>query len=216
MSTIIVETAGRETMDRAARLLSGIKGGTEKAVKRAMARSVAHLRTESAREIRKQYAISTANIRANETVHVRYTYQNGVQAYVTFSGHKIPLHRYDGSAPAVPTQDTSRWVRVIIDGKWLKVHPSVPARGHQLKSTSPKQYINAFVARMKSGHTGIFERTGGATSTGRDEIKEIMGSSVPQMLSSKAVEERLAKGAMEKFEQRLDHEIQVILNGWGE
>lgn len=216
MSTIIVETAGRETMDRAARLLSGIKGGTEKAVKRAMARSVAHLRTESAREIRKQYAISTANIRANETVHVRYTYQNGVQAYVTFSGHKIPLHRYDGVTPAVPTQDTGRWVRAKIDGKWFTFHPSVQVRARKLKDKAPKPFVNAFVAQMKSGHIGIFERTGGVTGTDRDKIEEKMGDAVPQMLGSKAVEERLAKGAMEKFEQRLDHEIQVILNGWGE
>ena len=60
-----------------------------------------------------------------------------------------------------------------------------------------------------SGHVGLFERTGG-----KDEIQEIMGSSVPQMLGSPEVEERLARESMEKFEDRLDHEINAFLNGW--
>ena len=41
-----------------------------------------------------------------------------------------------------------------------------------------------------------------------------MGSSVPQMLGSPEVEEKLAREAMEKFEERLDHETLAILNGW--
>ncbi len=42
-----------------------------------------------------------------------------------------------------------------------------------------------------------------------------MGSSVPQMLGNKEVEEKLAHESMEKFEERLDHEVLRILNGWG-
>jgi len=103
----------------------------------------------------------------------------------------------------------------MIQSKWRRVHPSLAATGHQLKSTAPTRYENAFVAQMKSGHIGIFERTGGITSTGSDEIKEIMGSAVSQMLGNKEVEEKLAEETRQKFEERLDHEVNRILNGWG-
>lgn len=42
-----------------------------------------------------------------------------------------------------------------------------------------------------------------------------MGSSVPQMVGNEEVAQRLAEGAMQKFEERLDHEILRILNGYG-
>ena len=137
--SVIVKTANQEVLDRAAALLAGIDGGMEKAVKSAMSRAI------------------------------RYTYQDGLQAFIRFAGHKIPLYRYDGTRPIEPTPDTSRLIRAQIYEKWLQVHPSVPTYGHQLKNTTPALFENAFVARMGSGHTGMFERDG----TGK--VKEFMG-----------------------------------------
>lgn len=215
MSVIQVEASGQETLDRASRMLAGIDDGLSKAINSALARSVSHLRTNSTKAIQEKYAISAANIRTEENVKVRYSYQNGVQAFVTFAGHKIPLYRYDGAAPALPTVDTGKMVAAMIRGEKKWVHPGIAARGHQFKGTSPEQYQDVFVARMKSGHVGLFERTGGLTSEGSEEIQEKMGSSVPQMLGNEEVQEKLARESMEKFEERLDHEILRILNGWG-
>lgn len=215
MSTVKVEAVGQETLDRATKLLAGIDGGVSRAVKGAMSRAVSHLRSHSAKAIRERYAISVAHIRANENVNVRYTYQNGVQASVWFAGQRIPLYRYDGAAPVQPTPDTSRWIEAMVNGAYRWVHPSVAAQGHQLKSTSPTQFRHAFTARMQSGHIGIFERNGKADGKGGDAIKELMGTSVPQMLGSTEVSEKLAHDSMKKFEERLDHEILRILNGWG-
>ena len=215
MSTIRVDAVGQEAIDRAKALLSGVESGVEKVLHGAMTRSVSHLRANTAKAIQKRYAISTANIRANENVKVQYSYQNGVQAVVTFYGRKIPLYRYDGTSPKLPTQDTSKWVQAMIDGEAKWVHPSVPVYGHQFTSTAPAyQGDEAFVAQMKSGHIGIFKRTGGSSSTDGEEIKEIMGSSVPQMLGSEKVKEKLSNETMQKFEERLDHEILTIMNGW--
>jgi hypothetical protein len=69
---------------------------------------------------------------------------------------------------------------------------------------------------MKSGHVGIFERTGGVSSTGSDSIRELMGSSIPQMLGNPEVQQKLTNEAIAKFDERLDHEVQRILNGWGD
>ncbi len=215
MSTIRVEASGEEALDRAAKLLAGIGGGIEQAVKSAMTRTVSHLRTESIQAIRERYAISAAALRAEQNIQVRYSYQNGVQAAVTFAGHKIPLFRYDGAAPTQPTVKTSEWVTAQIAGRWQRVHPGVTASGHQLGDTVSRELGDAFVARMRSGHVGIFERTGGSTAAGSDAIRELMGSSVPQMLGNEEVSERLVHDSMERFGEQLDHEVLRILNGWG-
>ena len=215
MSAIQMETAGQEAIDRAARLLAGIEGGVEKAVRGAMSKAVARLRSSSVKAVRERYAISAANIRENENVQVSYSYSGGVQAYVRFSGKRIPLYRFDGASPSQPTRDTSRRVPVKAgEAGWLLMHPSAAAAGHVLKGTSPYRVESAFVARMRSGHVGIFERTGGMTSKGRDEIKELFGPSVPQMLGSEDVEKTLAEEAMKSFEKDLDHNVLAILSGY--
>ena len=215
MSVIHMEAVGQETIDRASKLLAGINGGVERAVRSAMSRTVSHLRTQSEEAIRERYAISVAALRTEQNIRVRYSYRDGVQAAVSFAGHKIPLYRYDGAAPTQPAQNTGEWVSAKKGGKWLKVHPGMAASGHQFRETSPRQFPEAFTARMESGHIGIFERTGGVTSTGNDGLRELMGSSIPQMLGSEAVSKQLVERSMEQFREQLDGEVLRVLNGWG-
>ena len=211
---VTVDATGQAALERAEKLLAGIPRGVTAAVNDAMSRAASRLRTDSSKAIRERYDISATNIRANENIQVTRSYHgSGVSASVTFSGAKIPLHRFGGASPAMPRQDTEKWVRAKVNGQWLTVHPGTAASGHQLKSTSPERFQNAFVAQMRSGHVGIFERTGGAASGGSDEIKEVMGSSVPQMLGSREVAEKLTNAAMETFEERLNRNITAILNG---
>lgn len=99
------EAAGQAAIERAKTLLAGIPGGVDKAAKAAMSRTVDRLRRDSNQAIREKYDISDEGIRAEKNVRVRYSFQNGVQATVTFSGRKIPLYRFGGAYPKVPTQD---------------------------------------------------------------------------------------------------------------
>ncbi|MBR3767531.1 MAG: hypothetical protein IKL10_04735 [Clostridia bacterium] len=214
MSYIRIEEVGSSTVQKAEKMLAGIPGGIEKALKDAMSRAVSNIRTGSSDKIRERYAISKANIRANENVSIKYSYSDGVRAFVTFSGNKIPLYRYDGASPQTPTWDMTKKQPVKTADGWRMLSPGAAAFGHLLQDTAPVKFDNAFVAQMKSGHIGIFERTGGAASDGGDEIREIMGLSVPQMLGHKEVEEKLTDEAMEVFTKRLDDNILRILNGW--
>lgn len=213
ISIISINEVAGKNMDRVSKLLSGLSGA-DKILKSAIPRAASTLRTESAKAVKEKYAISTSNIRTNQNVNIQYSIGSGVSCTVTFAGTKIPLFRYDGSSPKSPTVNQNTVAKAIVNGWWRKVYPGIAASGHQLKATSPVKFENAFVARMASGHTGIFERTGGATASGSDEIKELMGSSVPQMLGSKEVSEQLAKKAAEKLEERVEHEMLRILNGW--
>ena len=105
---IQLSVAGQEAIDRATRILAGVQGGVERAVRSAMSKAVARLQRSNVKAVRERYAISAANIRENENVQVTYTYDSGVQAYVRFGGQRIPLYRFDGATPSQPTRDTSR------------------------------------------------------------------------------------------------------------
>lgn len=209
-----VEVTGK-SLDRAERLLAGLPGGIDKAVRSAMSRATSSLRTGAVKEIRKVYALSASSIRSEQNIKTRYTYSNGaISSQVTFSGVKIPLYRYDGTSPKMPTVNKNKRVFAIINGHSVPVHPGVAARGHQRTDTSPENFENAFIAKMRSGHIGIFERTGDKMASGGDAIHELMGQSVPQMVGNDQIREELTRSAWEKFEERLDHEVDALLNGW--
>jgi len=214
VSSVKMEVVGQEMLDRAQRMLAGIPDGIDKAVKNAMNRTVANVRVKSIRAIQQKYAISAGNLRTSSNITVKYKYGSGVQAEIWFRGNKIPLWRYTGSSPKSPMQ-TEELVHAMVHGQWRTVHPGATASGRQFKSRSPVRLSNTFVATMKSGHTGIFQRTGGLAADGGSAIEEIMGASVPQMIGNEEVLQKISKEAAEKFEERLEHEIMRILNGWG-
>lgn len=215
ITVTITDATGKEAIERATALLAGIPDSVDKAMKAAMSRTVRKLRSESNKAIQEKYDISDAGIRTEKNVRVRYSYQNGVQATVTFSGRKIPLFRFGGASPAVPTQDIGSGRKpVMVKGAWTMQYQGVPAKGHQFRGTGPTQFTDAFVAQMKSGHTGIFERTGGVTSEGSDAIREIMGSSVAQMVGKPEVAQKLTEEAYQTFESELDKAVYRILTGW--
>ena len=215
ITVTVNEAAGQAAIERAKALLAGIPGGVDKAMKASMSRTVDKLRRESNQAIREKYDITDAGIRSEKNVRVRYSYQNGVQATVTFSGRKIPLYRFGGASPKAPTQDIAAGRKpVMVKGAWTMQYQGMAARGHQFQDTSPTQFMDAFVAQMKSGHIGIFERTGGSTSEGSDAIREIMGSSVAQMVGNQQVAQRLTERAYETFETELDKAVYRILTGW--
>ena len=213
MSGISVSLEG-ENLTRAQKLLAGISGGMNKALYNAITRTTNTVRTHSSRAISGVYAISIANLRSSVNVkHHLKTSANSIVGEINFSGTRIPLFRYDAS-PDYPAIDRSRTVAAVINGNWRTVHPGVAVAAHQLRSTRRKAFKRAFVASMGSGHVGIFERTGGATSRGGDAIKEIMGSSYSQMLGRTEVTDEISQKASETFDERMDAEINRILNGF--
>ncbi len=215
ITVTVNEAAGQAAIERAKALLADIPDGADKAMKAAMSRTVQRLRSDANRAIQEKYDITDAGIRSEKNVRVRYSYQNGVQATVTFSGRKIPLYRFGGAYPKVPTQDIAAGRKPVqVRGAWTMQYQGVAARGHQFQDTGPTQFMDAFVARMKSGHIGIFERTGGSTSEGSDAIREIMGSSVAQMVGKPQVAEKLTEEAYKTFETELDKAVYRILTGW--
>ena len=216
-----VTVSGNEHLERARAMLANIEGGFEKTFEEALKKTTRRVSRRAAAEIRKHYDIYEGEVKKNSrSVSVVYSHQLGVRAELTFSGHKIPLHKFGGSAPAYPTQDRSRgrvpvteYGEAGIDGTERWYYPGIAARGHQYAATAPTVFDGAFVAKMPSGHIGIFERTGGMTGGSRSEIREIMGGSVAQMLENEAVSTALEQEAREIFDTEIDKEVQKRLEG---
>ena len=207
-------TIDASSLERAEKVLANIPGGAQKALGNAMQRAAQHFRTNASKQIRERYAISNGNLRTDQTMNIQLTRGNPVTARIKFDGNKIPLIRYDGSGPQAASKAADT-VPVMIAGHWRMAHPNAGgARGHVLRSTGAYSFgTGAFVATMASGHTGIFYRSGGATSSGSDAIKQIMGLSVPEMIGNEEVADKIMEQSMEKFDQRLEHEISRLLAG---
>ena len=67
MSMIHIQTAGGDSLARAEKMLSGIPGGMEKAVRSAMVRSVSHLRTSSVKAVRERSDIAAERTKSRKS-----------------------------------------------------------------------------------------------------------------------------------------------------
>ena len=186
----IIVDAAEESYDRVSKLLAGIPGGAKKAVGTAPSRAAAAGRTNVKRYVTKEYAISQATFQANTKTlnHFVKNSEGGYEVVFGFSGTVIPLIKFDTMAT-----------------------PSglVSAR---VKSSSPREILeNAFRAKMGT-HEGIYERVG----ADRFPLRELYGPSTPQMMySNEDVLDAMDERMVEVYEQRIDHEVERLLNGWG-
>lgn len=206
--TVSLEQKG---IDEATKLLAGLGNGSlaMKAMKAAMARTTQYVGTQASKRITEEYDISKRNLRLNENIRIKTSYSlTGVQADISFSNEKIPLFRYNGTSPKVPTYSSREAAFMKLAGIWVTGHPGIAAKAHQKKSTSPTVFENAFVAQMPNGHIGIFERISNRSS----KIKELKGSSVAQMIGNEDVIRTLEDDAQMKFKERLMHETIRLLS----
>ena len=110
--------------------------------------------------------------------------------YIHFSGYEIPLYKF-------------------------KVTPKAPGIKKQVTAAVKKgggtAFENAFIAQMKSGHIGVFERE----TSKRFPIEEKMGLAMAQMVGNTNVMTELEKEAQKTVDERIVHEIDRLLNGYG-
>ncbi len=194
-----------EDMKKAQKLLAGIPKGAERAFSNAINRGLSHTRTQAFKEAKSVYAVKQSQLNGATVTRMQKASAGSLTGYIEFSGVKIPLYQFN----------------VSHSGSGKKVRAG-------LKKGSWTAFDHAFVAQMKSGHIGIFERTGKQGIEDRlnrqkvkkpnrhtEKISEIMGLSGAQMVGNEEIVEKLTKAAQEKVNERVEHEINRILNGYG-
>jgi len=179
-----------ETIERVETLLSGIPKGAERAFSNSINRGLSRVKTTAMKQVKQVYAVQSSALTAATTTRISKASTGNIAGYVSFSGFKLPLYKFN-------------------------VTPKKSGTGKQVTASVMKNggttFEDAFVAEMKSGHMGVFERSGRK----RLPVEEIMGLSAAQMVGSAAVIEELEKEAQKVVDERLSHEIDRILNGFG-
>lgn len=174
--------------------------------KNAFNRGLITARTQAAKEVKQRYDITEGNLRPNQNIRLKMSADAGagVVGEISFSGAKIPLYRFNPS-PKTRTY-TTRYVNGV--GGW-RITTAVSAADNKGQMIRRK---SAFIATFKSGHTGIFARTGGITSSGKDRIREYWGYSIADMLDYEPAREEIEKKTAETVEKRIDHELLQVLS----
>lgn len=190
MREVYFDDIGEAKLDRATKLLAGIPDGVYRAVGSAIKRAAQHGLTVGMKIVSEEYAIGQSELKAKTRNINTIVKDSGGSYAVTFGyrGNVISLMKFD--------------TRVGPDGR-------VTTR--VLRSESRKALDHAFKAQL-GGHTGIFERIG----PDRFPLKELYGPSAPQAFwAREETADKMGEALAQKYEERIDHEISRVLNGWG-
>lgn len=186
---LVVDVA-ESSLDRVQKVLAGISGGWQKAVGSALSRAAAAGKTVAKKAVTQEYTISQGEFLAQTKNINHYVLEGfgGVSVEFGYVGYVIPLMKFNtsmGRDGRVTTQVTRGGGKETLD--------------------------RAFKAHMGQ-HIGIYERVGES----RNPVKELYGPSTPQMMySNEAVTDAVEEKMAETYEERIDHEMIRLLNGWG-
>jgi hypothetical protein len=196
-------------IDEVSRLLREVPRGAERALSNAINRGLTTARCETEKQIKQVYDLQKTTVRRESVIEILRCTPDSLIGAVTFSGHKIPLYNF-GVTPRQPSSSGAK-VPVKIKGRWAMATPGDAVSVRIRKDGTHKKSRTAFIARMSSGHIGVFERTDSNSS----EIRERPGLSVAQMAGDSVVREQVESAAMDTIDKRVEHEISRILAGHG-
>lgn len=162
----------------------------DKAAVRALNRAGVTVRAEASREITQIYNLKAATAKAQ--IRIVHASRARLKLELIASGRPIPLYQFD----AKQRRKGLVSVHVRRDG------PRKVVKGNP-------QYVGApFVATMKSGHVGIFQRL----TKRRLPIRELFSIDVPRAMTAKVVFEALERAALDAFNRNFEREVQYLLS----
>ena len=181
-------------IEQAQELLKDIPGATKKAVSTALRKSLRNAKKEAVKKVRERYTIRKAGY-VSRTIKMKVENMTGI---LSSKGPVNDLSYFKTNPKTVPKRRPPK-------GKYL-YSPVVKGQGGTI--------AHAFLARMKSGHVGVFQRAGHGASNASLPISKLAGPSTPQMLGSPSVTEFIAKKMLERMDKNLEHEIDAFLKGY--
>lgn len=210
---VVVGELDKGRIAQAEEALREYPGAARKAMHDALRRMKSFISRRAQEEVPKEYEISPGDMRKEGTVRQRihYTAGDGIESVTAFNGHLIALYKFKTN----PSQDTrqDKFVYVTKGGRKVRVRPGIPVHAHLAKSRPMTQLNNAFVAKMKNGHVGVWERTGKWSKYGNERIRELTGNSIAHMVGYGGVADKLLADATNAFHARLDSNVQRIREG---
>lgn len=183
----------REASFIAGRLQVDNRNKIAKATIRALNRAIDKAQTEANKAIRERYNLKARSVR---------------QAF-----QKIRAHR-NQAVYAAELRVSGAPIRLVEFGaRWSGMKQPVGATVQVLKGGPRKAVRTAFIATMKSGHRGVFVRSGrmGRNRNPRAErISELVGISIPRAFAARVVREATGKAAREMFGRTFEQQLKFL------
>ncbi|MEF2145127.1 MAG: phage tail protein [Desulfovibrionaceae bacterium] len=168
--------------------LAAVADALPAAAARAVNKTLQGLRTDVVREVRGRYNVPAKDVRG--TMSIRKAWKHNAEGVLRIrAARSVPLVRF-GALPRTPKVKRPR-----------KGAPGVSVK--VLSSGGRKPLRRVFVARMRSGHVGVYERASGVRAL---PIRELHGPSFVPYLYRDDVHERVTDMATDRLWKHLDHE----------
>lgn len=190
--------------------MGGLPGKANRALVASLNRTITGARTDAARAVSKVFVVTQRDVR--ETLDIRKATKNSLEASLRSEGAAIRLYKYGLKPKAIK-------------------HPG-PAGGLRIRikrAGGRESWPHAFVARMPSGHVGVFtsrkrqDRVGqmkrrsrwAGKTLSRYEMKERFGPAIPSMLQDTGAFSEIQRGAEERLAKNIDQQITRLVKGYG-
>lgn len=196
-----LEIDDRGSLEQAAEALRGLPGAIDKIAQKATRASMKGVKREATAKVAERYTIQRGRI--GTTMRVAY---KGKTAEFSSRGRVNDLAYFKHTPRSVPKHRPPK-------GKYL-FSQVVKGEGGTI--------AHAFLARMRSGHVGVFERTGknadsvpsywrptwgwGANKGKgvKEGIKKLSGPSTPQMVGYPTIRDYLEEQMKRRFEEAME------------
>lgn len=183
-------TVDAETMERVRTMLAQVPNGAERAFSNAINRGLSKIKTGAFREVKQVYTVQSSALNSATSTDIKKASTGDLAGHVHFAGVEIPLYKFN-------------------------VTPKKAGTGKQVRATMKRGggavYDSAFIAEMRNGHVGVFRRE----TRKRLPISEYMGLSAAHMVGETAVADKIQDEAQKTVDERVWHEVDRILNGYG-
>lgn len=174
-----------------------------KIVKKAINQSMKVARVEVADEAKERYTLKKKSDIKKHVYVERKATTSKLEGVMTFRGQKISLAKFKTS-PAKPNPNKSpefTKAKLLVDSSLKKL------KGDDKSS-------KAFLAKMPSGHIGVFERMKGTSQKSdknKEKIKELAALSVPQMFNNDRIKTKVLGRAANSINEQIKKETKRVL-----
>ena len=179
-----------DAIERVGTLLADVPKGAERVFANAMNRGISRVKTQALKRTKQVYTVNNGALTARTTMQINKASTGNLAGFVSFAGTKLPLYQFKVTHTK---SGTGKQVRAAVK-----------------KGGSATPFEDAFVANMKNG-MGVYERV----TRKRVPTEQLMGLSAAQMVGSPEVIDGLQDEVQELVNERIVHEMNRILNGYG-
>lgn len=197
MNTISVEISP-QSKARLDSLLVGISGNADRALSRAINRTLRGVRTDITKEItskinlRRTEVLKSSGKKSAQTFKLRYASDKNLSGAISTQGANIPLIWYSNAQGKSQKAQHAKTIRI------------------QVRKNRPKILLrHAFIPKLKSGHRGLF-----MSVPRTNKIREMFGPKIPGHLLRPEIYGTVEKKANIRLDNELSHQIDLILTGY--